>query len=88
GAESLALRGAEALIASQRPFLLMEWNRMNLAAYGFPVASLATWAQEHQYVVRTLPDLQNVTTPQDLAFHTFSCESYLLSPAERMPRDC
>jgi FkbM family methyltransferase len=85
GAETLALRGGEELIAAQRPFLILEWNRMNLAAYEFPVGSLATWAQAHNYIVRSLPTFQTVGSPQDLAFHSLLSESYLLSPAERMP---
>lgn len=84
GAETLALRGAAALLESERPCLILEWNRMNLAAYGTPVGSLVGWAAERNYLVRTLPGFVPVSTPQDLALHAMLCESFLLYPAERL----
>ncbi|MFZ4595745.1 MAG: FkbM family methyltransferase [Verrucomicrobiaceae bacterium] len=85
GAETLALRGAKELIAKERPCLILEWNRMNLAAYEIPAGSLAEWAAEQNYIVRTIPGFIPVLTPQDLALQSLLGESFLLYPAERSP---
>ena len=55
GHELPVLRGAEACIASTRPAIVTEWNRVNLAASGCDPASLTQWADAHAYEVFTLP---------------------------------
>lgn len=54
GHELPVLLGAESCIASSRPAIVMEWNRVNLAASGCDPSSLMHWASSHEYEVYTL----------------------------------
>jgi hypothetical protein len=54
GHELPVLLGAEACVASSRPAIVMEWNRVNLAASECDPTSLIRWADAHDYEVYTL----------------------------------
>jgi FkbM family methyltransferase len=54
GHELPVLLGAETCIASTRPAIVMEWNRVNLAASECDPTSLMRWADAHAYEVFTL----------------------------------
>jgi FkbM family methyltransferase len=79
GAELSALKGAVACIKQCKPYLLLEWNRVNLSAYGCPIDSLTDFAAEFGLFLYSVPTLVPITRSAELAIHMASTESFLLS---------
>ena len=82
GAELDVLKGARECLRTERPFVLLEWNAQNLAAYGCPLASLLHFAREHGFKVLSIPRLCEVPTESELSLHMAFTESFLLCPVE------
>ncbi len=80
GAESEVLRGAAELLRVERPFVLLEWNRQNLAAYGRPSDFILKFASEADYEVMAVPGLNKVENTNQLKVHMVFTENFLLSP--------
>lgn len=80
GGESGVLRGATQCIQQERPAILLEWNRQNLAAYDIPLATLLHFAAEWKYEVLAIPGFQRVDSERQLALHMAFTENFLLSP--------
>lgn len=80
GAEAEVLRGALACLRATRPFVLLEWNRQNLAAYGCPPESLLELAAAVDCEVLNVPGLAPVTTPASLRLQSGVAETFLLVP--------
>lgn len=80
GAEMIALRGAERCIAAQRPPILLEWNRDNLAAYHCPVGALVEFSSANGFRIYALPDAIPVLDETELALQMLRTESFLLIP--------
>lgn len=59
GAESEVLAGAVELLETQRPMVLLEWARSNLAAYGIEPKQLFGF-RRFGYEIHALPDMQRV----------------------------
>ena len=81
GAETLALRGAKAMIEQARPVVFLEWNRENLAAYGVPAEHLLEIAAEHRCQVLAAPHLVRVHNGLELRLHMAATETFVLVPA-------
>jgi len=54
GSELLVLRGAEEILRSSRPMLLLEISRANLMSYEFSAHDLLAWLQAHDYRLENL----------------------------------
>ncbi len=80
GAESEVLRGAVECLRAERPFVLLEWNRQNLAAYECPQDFILKFAHEAGYEVMTVPGLNKVENANQLKVHMAFTENFLLSP--------
>jgi FkbM family methyltransferase len=80
GAELEVLKGARNCLKVQRPPVLLEWNKENLAAYDCPAKSLLTFAEEIGWQLFAMPHLVEVKSEQELALHMLRTESFLLSP--------
>lgn len=80
GAETLVLAGSKALIAQERPRIVLEWKRENLAAYSVPTEELLTYANARDYEVLAFPGLSPVTGPRLLEIHMLRTEMFLLAP--------
>jgi FkbM family methyltransferase len=80
GAETQVLAGSEALIAQERPRIVLEWNRENLAAHRVSTDELLKYANERDYDVLAFPGLSPVTGPSLLEIHMLRTEMFLLAP--------
>lgn len=82
GHELPVLLGAELCIASCRPAIVMEWNRVNLAASNCDPASLMHWAGAHDYDVLTLTGGNPVLTANALTvmLSVLNHENFILLP--------
>lgn len=80
GAEADVLHGGLECLRSTRPIVLLEWNRLNLAAYGRSPEHLLALAAELNCDLLNAPGLAQVTTPASLLFQTGVSETFLLVP--------
>jgi hypothetical protein len=81
GGEFGVLQGAAACLRETRPFVLLEWNELNLRAHGTRLGDLLMCAEAHRYSVLRLPDLVPVQTSGQLrACAALGVENFLLSP--------
>jgi len=85
GGEWDVLQGARACLQAERPAVLLEWNRDNLAAYQRPLASLLDLAHELHYALYSAPNLFEIQTAQQLEVQMCLTESFLLYPNESAP---
>lgn len=67
GHELPVLLGSNSCIASCRPAIVMEWNRVNLAASGCDPAELVRWATSNDYEIFTLAGGIPVSTVNGLS---------------------
>jgi FkbM family methyltransferase len=81
GAEFEVLRGSEACIDGARPTLLLEWNRINLEAYGVEPGALFDFAKAHNYRVYAMPAIVPVSSGAEVELHSLRTETFLLAPA-------
>lgn len=82
GAESGVLQGADQCLRAERPFVLLEWNRQNLAAYDCPPSFILKFASEMGYEVLAVPGLHAVKTEIQLKVHMAFSENFLLAPKD------
>src|ERR1035441_3754198 len=81
GAETKVLNGARECLGAQHPPILLEWNRVNLKAYGVDPSTLLTFAVGMHYSVHAIPGLVRISTVSELALHMKMTESFLLWPS-------
>ncbi|MBB3777213.1 FkbM family methyltransferase [Erythromicrobium ramosum] len=79
GGETTAIAGAHNLIAAQHPYILMEWNADNLAAWDIKVETLLNF-RELGYRVVAVPQFWEVDH-SNLSIATKITEMYLLYPS-------
>ena len=83
GAEMCALQGARSCIDSERPYVLLEWNAVNLRAYDVEPEVILQFAEEIGYRVFGVP----VGVPLDnriaLLLQMLRSDSFLLAPKEQ-----
>lgn len=82
GAELAVLRGARAIMESNRPFVLTEWNRNNIKPYGIASGALYDYALAQRYKLYAMPFYAPVISAEELELYLSRTESFLLSPAE------
>lgn len=82
GGEIEVLRGATECIQMNRPFILLEWNRANLEAYGFKDWHLMQFAREWRFRLYALPDAIQVADSLDLGLQASRTENFLLAPID------
>jgi FkbM family methyltransferase len=80
GGEADVLRGGFACLRATRPYVLLEWNAQNLAAYGCPPDTLLELASTLNYDVLSAPALAPVMTSASLKLHMGVSETFLLTP--------
>ena len=83
GAEALVLAGAEGIVSHERPYVLLEWHRVNLAAHGIDVGALLSYANSHDYDVVAFPSLVRVAAVHLLEIHMLQTEMFLLVPRQK-----
>jgi FkbM family methyltransferase len=80
GGELDALQGAFYCIKHERPYILLEWNSVNLKAYGYQSEDILDFAESHNYQIVSVPDFAPVNHPETLKLHMIRTESFLLFP--------
>ena len=87
GGELAVLQGARQCLATSRPAVLTEWNRQNLAAYGYQPGVLLEFANSHDFHVFCVPGLSRVESLRELEAHMVFTETFLLLPRSKQPAD-
>ncbi len=82
GNELAILRGAEAVLRRDRPFVLLEWNRDNLLAYECDPTEILNFADNNSYRLFALPQIIEISSRLELTLQMTLGESFLLAPAE------
>lgn len=82
GGELAVLQGARRCLNALRPAVLAEFNRVNIAAYGYAAGDLLDFTREVGYRIYALPNLVEVKVARELEAQMLFTESYLLQPAE------
>jgi len=82
GAETKVLKGAEEVVRAERPHILLEWNRENLAAHGIDVNVLLDYASSHSYALVALSNSSPIDDVHILKMHMQQSEMFLLVPKE------
>lgn len=80
GAETQVLRGGRACLAACRPLIVLEWNPVNLAAYGQAPESLLGLARELGCDLLSTPGLAPVQNSAALPFLARVSETFVLVP--------
>ena len=80
GGESKVLAGAEQMIKTEKPYIVLEWCKENLAPYGVPAEFLLDYARSHAYDIFAIPNLGKVVEPHVLELQMLTTESFLLAP--------
>jgi FkbM family methyltransferase len=80
GAELDVIRGAGECLKQTRPTILLEWNAINLAAYGNKPELLLQTAQDIGYRLYAMPSLVPIQAVSELNLHMIGTESFLLIP--------
>lgn len=78
GAELQVLGGAVECLRRDHPFVLLEWNHMNLKAFDNQPEDLLSWANKSGYEIFTLPRLLHVQSAAALKLYMTFTESFLL----------
>lgn len=80
GAELSVLRGAINCIKKSQPYILLEWNSLNLAPYHFQSKDLLILAKDIHYRVFSMPLLIPVDDETTLSVQMLRTENFLLVP--------
>jgi FkbM family methyltransferase len=73
---------AQKCLRAERPFVLLEWNAQNLAAYGCPSSALLKYALSEGYKLLAVPSLAQIENETNLTLHMVFTESFLLCPGD------
>ena len=80
GGEADVLRGGFSCLRATRPYVLLEWNAQNLAAYGCPPGALLELAAALDYEVLNTVGLAPVSSSANLALQMRVKENFVLVP--------
>jgi len=78
GAELQVLDGARAMLADQRPAVLVEWHEAYLRRFDTPPATLLEVAHQYRYQIFTVPHGVPVADAAALRVQMMSCQNFLL----------
>lgn len=85
GAEKNTILGAIACINSNQPYILIEWNRVNLRAYNCNPNELFKLAIDFKYEIYSMPNLINILDENNLFLQMMLTENFLLVPKHDTP---
>ena len=74
------MRGGFSCLRATRPYVLLEWNAQNLAAYGCPPGALLELAATLDYEVLGAHGLAPVSSSANLALQMRVNENFVLVP--------
>ncbi len=81
GGDLLALKGGIDCIKTCRPSILLEWNQINIKAFDLANPDLFEFFTSNNYECFTAPNLNKVTSLNDLELYSKFTENFLLIPA-------
>lgn len=81
GAELNVLIGAAECLARVRPPVVLEWSRLNLAAYEVSVGAVLDFADALGYKLFSIPNIAHIATPLQLQAACAYTENFLLLPS-------
>lgn len=84
GADLLALQGGKNCIGQNRPYILMEWNKINIIPFGVTNNDLLSFAKAHNYSIYVLPYFSKCNTIEDLDLFIQLSENFLLVPNQEV----
>ena len=82
GAEADVIAGSRALLAEERPALVIEWSLLNLPSYGLEPEHLFTVCREIDYRIYAYPALCEVSRTEVLRAAMAQTETFLLVPRQ------
>ncbi|MDP9171849.1 MAG: FkbM family methyltransferase [Acidobacteriota bacterium] len=80
GAEMMALRGAQELIATTRPYIFLEWYEQNFRPFGCTAEQILEEAERFDYDVINVDTLSPVISAATLALSMRLTASFVLAP--------
>jgi FkbM family methyltransferase len=83
GAEIETLNGALTCIQEKQPYILVEWNVINLTAYNCKPEVLLNFAIKVNYQLISLPGLLPINDLTFLELHMIQSENFLLVPHQK-----
>jgi len=81
GGDLLALKGGITCITTCRPSILLEWNPTNIKAFNLSNSDFFEFFITNNYECFTAPNLNKVTSLNDLDLYSKFTENFLLIPA-------
>jgi FkbM family methyltransferase len=81
GAELHVLRGAQRCLSAMRPFVVLEWNKTNIAPYGYDPMLLLQFAAAINYRLFSLPHMVPLMDDISLRMQMLRTENFLLAPS-------
>lgn len=78
GAEALVLAGAEDLVTSRHPAILIEWHEAYLKRFDTPVTRLMAFARDFGYRIYTIPSGVPIDDERTLHVQMMVCSNFLL----------
>jgi FkbM family methyltransferase len=86
GHELAVLEGGSECLATEQPFIVLEWSRLNLSASSIPVTDLLHWAKKNYYQLMAIRYLRPITIEDDLDFFSRFTEDFILVPEPKRNR--
>ncbi|PKN38358.1 MAG: hypothetical protein CVU62_05760 [Deltaproteobacteria bacterium HGW-Deltaproteobacteria-2] len=80
GAEIRVLKGATECIKKCKPYILIEWNAVNLKANGYKPNDLIIMTNEIGYGIYSLPNIVKINNESELLVQMLFTENFLLCP--------
>jgi len=80
GYEMNVLNGSKKCITENKPSILLEWNKKHLASFNFNIDIILKFAEDLNYRLLAIPNLQVVESLTMLKILMTQTESYLLIP--------
>ncbi|MBD2139512.1 FkbM family methyltransferase [Anabaena sp. FACHB-1237] len=86
GAEIETLNGALTCTQEKQPYILVEWNVLNLRVYNCKPEVLLNFALKINYKLVSLPYLSPITDLTFIELHMIQTENFLLVPNQKQKK--
>jgi FkbM family methyltransferase len=78
GADLLALKGAVECIQTNKPFIVIEWRKVNVEAFGITEKDMIDFCNQIEYNIFGFPYMQRVETENEIRTFTDASDSLIL----------
>lgn len=80
GSDLIALQGADSCIANCNPYIILEWNRINILPFKLNHSDLLNFCVEKNYRCYAIPSMVTVSNILELELQSANTENFLLAP--------